>query len=429
VTPARRRAPFVEWVRAHRTALWIAAAALLLRVVYVYCFTDYENYLFGDMGAYWKRALHRYEGKVYGDSEYNMWPVGYHLTMVWGLRLADFLELGKWKLEFILFLQMAAQAGSIGMFYEIAEKLLRNRKRALLCAGLYTVFYQMLYMSAFILSENGALAAFIWAIWLAYTRTKHLGAHAAAGLLCALAAGWCPRFAPLAAPLAVYFLFNEAGPLPRVKRLVFPLVYALGVAFWVFVSYTISGGKVRGIGLGGHAFMQAQCQTHTLVTEYDGYVWAFVPPTHVPIPERKVFKATVPFYEQDYWYAEGRKCLKQNPRVLVDNVLLQGRLFVGALFPRVSSARGYFAGMAVGSIAIILLYLIGIVAAPFIWTKRRDPRRLEYWTLWSLMAFTHFLTYWFSVERRYMFTMVFVLLILSFSALPSPRETPNADDS
>jgi hypothetical protein len=415
----RRQAPFVEWVREHRIAITLAAAALVLRVVYVYFLTDYSNYLFGDMGGYWNRAYHRYTGRVYGESEFNMWPVAYHMTLAWGLRLADFLGFAKLKLEFILFLQILAQAISIGMFYEIARTVLRCRRRALMSAGVYALFYQLVYLNAFVLSEHGAIPFFIASIWLCFMRTEVPAAHAVAGLLSAIAAGWSPRFGPYALALAAYLLFHPRAPQPRIKRLIYPAFYALGIAFFVFLSYTVSGGKVRGLGLGGHAFLIAQCKVDVVESRQGDAVWVFVPPTFVPISQRKTFRTHVPFYDQGYWYKEGVKCIKENPKTLIDGIWLQHRLFFGPIFPHVNTAWGYGVFMAISSLLTIIFFLAGMFVAPFLWKKRRDPMRFELWCLWSLPVLTSVLTYFFTVERRYMFPMLFVITLLAFSIIPA----------
>src|SRR3989338_9179509 len=146
----------------------ILAINFLIRIGYVFYFTDYKNYLSSDMGAYWYRANERFNGHIFEMSQWTSYAFAYYLYMAFIFKILYFLHLFDYRLEIILLLGIIYATVSNLCFYFISTYLLKNTRSSLLATLFYAFCYPLIYYNAFIMTETVAIPVFVCCVYLLF---------------------------------------------------------------------------------------------------------------------------------------------------------------------------------------------------------------------------------------------------------------------
>src|SRR4030042_6663372 len=341
----------------------IIILALVIRFIYVFQFTSYKDYLHSDMGAYWGMAIERANGNDVNINQWIIWPPFYHITLSVFIRLIDIFGLQPLRLEITIGFHILLSTLSLFFLYGITKKIAKgNAVPALIVIAAYSFCYPVIYLNAFILSENLAIPLLIFSVWCIFNvsekqgeKTEELGARRPprirlfsiplidflwlflSSLSLAITTAARPAFGLLGL-LFVFFLtgvkvFRIVSIFKRrdVRRAVFAGIIRAAFFSLIFFSFLtlvimenmrISEGKLTGLSTGGgFNFYLAQTKKHWLETNFDGYKYILVPPGTVDQPERGKYITAVPFYDQAYYYQLGWQYLKGHPQNLINNIL------------------------------------------------------------------------------------------------------------
>ena len=66
----------------------LVTISFLVRLIYVFYFTDYKNYLFSDAGAYWSRANGRYGGAIFPLWQWTAWATCFHFYLTFVFKIS-----------------------------------------------------------------------------------------------------------------------------------------------------------------------------------------------------------------------------------------------------------------------------------------------------------------------------------------------------
>jgi hypothetical protein len=395
-----------------RRAVLLAAAAALLRLAYVFLLTDYPAYLVSDMRGYWHRAHVHLAGAGTGSVEWAVWPPFYHVALAGLLAGLDAIgvEGARW-LAATLAVQAVLGGVAVGAVHVVARSVLPRPALADAVAALYAVTYPLVYLSAFVLSENLAVPALALAAACAVHRGAGGGRVPAAGTFLGIAVATRPALGALVPAFLVYAAASgpRGGRLLRVLAFTGGLLAVTGAAS--VANARLSGGELRGLGAnGGVNFFVAQCRVHRLESVFrEGgrtLTYRIVHPQFVDEPWRPWVATDHPPYDERYFYGRGLECWRERPLTLLENAAEARKLLWGPLFPSFTSARGFvaldpaFAALIAGAVAVALL------GVPLAWvrTGRGTP---ELWLLWSLLALTLATASLWGAERRFLLPVVF----------------------
>ncbi len=411
------RDKLVNTVKAH-PEWFLAALAFLVYFIYVSFFTEYWTYNDdSDAGGYWERALRRFDGDTHSVDQWVIWPPLYHIILSWLFYPIRLLGLSNFNLEIVLLLQIILGSVSIAFLYKLLVKIFKNEKLSVAVTLLYIFTYPVVYLYAFVFSENIALPLFIIALSLLFchpTQKKYLFA---AGLLFGISVGVRPAFVLFVIPLNFYVFAYYRKGWAWANAVAFGIAFTLVFAAVSFENNRISGGAVRGLGAnGGLNFFLGQCKASEVNSRFEGWHYVIGPPGYEDYFGMNVFNTTEPMYNQDYFYALGMDCLKHREGVLLENFVKIKFLFVGQLFPVVLSASGVLFFMKVFTGVITVTAFFSFFVWPFVWARRLTRPKLKIlWVFWSFVFLTFVMAYFFHAERRYIFSLIFVFYILFFS--------------
>ncbi len=489
--------------RAHAwlVALGLIGGTFLVRMVYVFFFTNYDHYLWADMQNYWTRALQRFNGDGDDYFQWSIWPPLYHQMIATAFSTFEALGIGqeRWLMA-ILTLQILAGSLSTYLIYRIARIVLPvtqvtlpfwasvsgwgrkvlpeaskilwdrsgilSRETVALAAGvLYGIAFPIVYFNAFVLSENGSIplliAATYWLVRKPASERAYLRSGALAGVLLGLAISIRPSYLLFGAVFVWYGLVREGcwgpeGTLTR-KRLIAwlreqwerkgewgksqqawkprlvkaarqaHLLPSLAVLFGLTVSIgavcienaSISNGHLTGLSVGGGVnFYMAQAKVRQVTSQgtFEGepYNYTIAISEFAQEPWRPALTTSHPYSDQAYFYRLGLRKLMQ-PRTWVADFCDLRKLYFGWLFPTFGSAAGFsvldpWCLWGLGSLLLAMTVL-----PPLIWRVRGGTPEEK--LLWSFLALTVVMGFFFPVERRYEYSVLFTGYLLPVSLL------------
>jgi hypothetical protein len=436
---------------------WIVAiiviAALVVRFVYVFQFTQFKNYLYSDMGAYWEMALERVKGNDVSIGQWIIWPPFYHIALSYFIRLIDFFGLADFRLEIVKGCDIILGSLSLLFLYGLTKKIAKgNPVPALIVSAAYSFCYPIIYLNAFVLTENLAIPLLIFSTWCIFKVSPMRDQDSEAGgsggrrrirflsiplidflwiflsgLSLAIATAARPAFGLLG---LLFVLFLTGVMVFRVRAIFkekdirreafsrlakaafFSLVFFAFLGLVMLENMRISGGKLAGLGAGGgFNFYLAQSKKYWLETNFNGYRYILVPPGTVDQPERGKFITDVPFYDQAYYYSLGWQYLKGHPEMLLKNLLSFETLFFGPLFPSDASAQWFVELIPIFKMKLFIMAVSILILLPFM-LKNPLLRSRYFFFILALPFCLLSLNLIYNVEQRYLYSFAFILYIL-----------------
>ena len=394
-----------------RRLYWLLAISCVVKLLYVFCLTDYSNYLFSDFGGYWNRALERLRGHDTDYDQWAIWPPLPHILLTFFFRVIDLAGLSEHRLEALLVANVGLSTLCVALVYGITLRLCSSSRAAFVVAVLYAFAFPLLYFNAFVMSEHPATAALLGAVWLLLRYPGHIGYVSAAGVLLAVAVGMRPAFGLCALPCGLYVLF--AGQFARFsigRAAAFTCFFFLILGLVVAEVGRISNGQVRGLSAnGGVNFYFAQCHTYEVVSTHSIYSYHIIPPSTVTHAENGTVVFTVPFHQQAFYTELGWQCVRAQPGLGWRNLAKFDDVFFGPLLPHVNTAWGFptlltpYRWLVLG---LTLLLPLGLVCFK---SRRTSAAALLYGIV--LMVFAT--QYAFNAEHRYVYPIFGLLLGLN----------------
>lgn len=397
---------------------FLCLLSFVVTVVYVFCFTEYWTYNDdSDAGGYWFRAIARFEGEHFSVDQWVIWPPLYHIILSWLFYPIKFFGLWEYNLSVIIFLQILLGSVSIYFLYQLLVRIFHNKKLSFDVTLFYVFTYPVVYLYAFVFSENIALPLFIIALSLVFCHTDQKKYLFIAGLLFGISIGVRPAFVLFVLPVNFYIFAY------RHKGWAWGNAVAFGIAFTLIFSavslenYRISNGAVKGLGAnGGLNFFLGQCKVSEVNSRFDNWYYIIGPPGYEEYYGKRVFNTTHPMYDQDYFYDLGKKCLKERDGVIWENIDKIKFLFVGQLFPIVPSAFGVLFFIPIFTVIITVTAILSFFIWPVLWVRKYDRSRQKIlWVFWSFMFLTFVMAFFFHTERRYIYSLIFVIYVMFFS--------------
>ncbi|HTE40972.1 MAG TPA: hypothetical protein VK629_09080 [Steroidobacteraceae bacterium] len=113
-----------------RRLYWLLAISCVVKLLYVFCLTDYSNYLFSDFGGYWNRALERLRGHDTDYDQWAIWPPLPHILLTFFFRVIDLAGLSEHRLEALLVANVGLSTLCVALVYGITLRLCSSSRAA-----------------------------------------------------------------------------------------------------------------------------------------------------------------------------------------------------------------------------------------------------------------------------------------------------------
>lgn len=411
-----------DWVallRGRAVAGLLAILACVCLLVYVFHLTPYQHFLYNDMLGYWNRAIERLNGQTFRETQFMAWPPIYHIYLAEFFRLCLRLGMASWvRLETILVANILLFAISVYAFHRIGARWFGDRGGiwTLLATVIYGFGFPAWYFNAFLLSENFSAPLLVIAIALVYCRKTYVALAAAAGIF-ALAAAARPAIAPYGLAFILPLLLRHG--ITReffVRAALFSTVFFLLVAVAMAEVARISNGKVTGLSAnGGLDFFIANSRYYRIDTSYEGWHNFVIVPALSWKPEQGSFQSNVPFYQQDYYFGLGWQHLQRDPSRLLRNVEHIKHLFFADMLPSRYDAPGFKTFRPLWDRFKFALFL-SLPLYLWLWPRLADQQKYLASLLLSLIAVTMIVSYFFTGEPRYTYSIIFAFYLLGLGA-------------
>ena len=404
-----------------RFSLLLTLGSLLFIFFYVFALSPYENFLYNDMLDFWRRAITRLTENPFKETQFLAWPPGYHIVIAEVLRLLQAVGFeNPFRFEIFLGINIIVYALSVFAFHRMAIKWFNGDTRFSLAAALlYGFGFPAWYFNAFLLSDNLAAPLVLIACSLVYLKSE-IRYLIVAALLLAFASFVRPSVAPYGLAFVLMMLAVHRISVQFIIRAgVFSAIFFAAVFLGMAEISRISKGKVSGLSAnGGLDFFIANSRIHRIDLNYDGWHNFVIVPALSWKPENGFYKTNVPYYQQDHYYQLGWEFIKRNPERLVMNVEHVKDLFFASMLPSRADAPGFTFFRPVWD---VLKFICFLTAFFFIWFWRdlaEHERKLAAFML-SVIGITFIVSYIYTGEPRYTYSVMFVFYLLALKVLQS----------
>lgn len=407
-------------VKSEKKLFLILLLTFVLRLIYVYFCTDYKTFLFSDMGAYWQRALDRYSGDIHNYGQWAAWAPFFHYYITFLFQLFDLIGLSKLRLEIILFLNIVYSVISIYFFYFLAGYFIKNDSCRHLSTLFYALAYPLIYLNAFVLSENLSIPIIITSAYLVLKNYENKKILFFTGAFFAVAVCARPAVGLLAASFFIYVIFADKPSFNSLMRgLIFSCGFFLITGMISLENMKVSNGELKGLAAnGGLGFFVQQCKAHMVRSEYKGYVFEIGNPTYLGHSElaKMDFRTDHSLHDEDYFYRLGFECINKNPNIWIENFISLKSMFIGPLFPSVPGCKGFDFLIKVSNYAFIFIFPSLFLLYLPVRDKLMDLKPTVLLVV-SIPFLIIVVNYFYAVEQRYFYPCVFTLFISFFSFL------------
>jgi hypothetical protein len=407
------------YIRSEKKLFLILLFAFVLRLIYVYFCTDYKTYLFSDMGAYWQRALDRYNRDVHNYGQWAAWAPFFHYYITFLFQIFDLTGLSKFRLEIVLFLNIVYSVVSIYFFYLLTGYFIKDNFFRLVSTLFYALAYPLLYLNVFVLSENFSIPIIITSAYLILKYHENKKMLFFTGAFFALAVCARPAIGLLAAPFFLYVVFADKPSFESLMRgVIFSCGFFLITGMVSLENMKVSNGELKGLAAnGGLGFFVQQCKAHMVRSEYKGYVFEIGNPTYLGHSElaKMDFRTDHSLHDEDYFYKQGFECIKKNPNIWIENFVSLKSMFIGPLFPSVPGCKGFDFLIKFSNYFFIFIFPSLFLLYFPVRDKLMDLKMAIF--LVSMPFLVIIVNYFYAVEQRYFYPCVFALFISFFSFL------------
>jgi hypothetical protein len=422
VGPTTQSLLTMDWcslLRSRACAVAIAVLSCLSLMAYVFYLAPYEQFMFNDMLGYWNRAMERLQGQSFRETQFMAWPPIYHIYLAEFFRVCRWLGLNSLiRLETVLVMNILLYSVSVYAVHRMAVRWFEQSGAwAVATTAVYALGFPAWYFNAFLLSDNFSAPLLVVAIALLYCR-KSWQALIAAAAIFAIAAAARPSIAPYGLAFVIALLVRHQFTWTFISRAaVFSGVFFLLILCAMAEVSRISNGKVRGLSAnGGLDFFIANSRYYRVDTNYDGWHNFVIVPALSWKPEQGAFRSTVPYYQQDYYFDLGWQHLKHDPARLLKNVEHVKHLFFTDMFPTRFDAPGFKFFRPLWDKFKFVLFLSTVLYI-WLWPSLSKSQRPLAALLLSLIGITMVVSYLFTGEPRYTYSIIFAFYLLGFNAL------------
>lgn len=405
----------------HRTLFLILLASFITRIIYVFHYTDYKNYLYTDMGGYWNRALDRYNGNIFNEGQWAMYAPFYHFYLAFIFKILQFLNLFALKLEAIILLNIVYSTISIVFVYLISKQIIKNNFYSNLATGLYAFSYPLIYFNSFIMSENISIPILITSVYLIFTYHEKKLMMTLAGLIFALGVATKPAMLLIAAVFLLYIIYAHRRSFDSTIR---GILFALGFCFVIFLVIVENNHISRGViktlyANSGELFFLTQCNYSAVNSTYSNsngnFIWIIAPPLLWTNRNLSPFNTDHPPYDNKYFYKLGFDCIKNNPDFLIDALKKQKGLFFNSLMPSDPRSQGFDNFINFSNYLTFFMALsLGLL---YYLRKDNEIDTKKIIVLLFILLSIPFTTLIYPPEQRYLLPVFFIIYLLFFTVV------------
>ena len=390
----------------------LLVVSCVLKIAYLFCCTKYQTYLYSDMGYYWFKAVHLYEGDLFSSYQWNDHPMLMHQYLFFIFKILAFFHLSNYRLESILLLNIFFSTASIYFFYVTAKEVLGSRLLPLIASFLYAFSYPLIFNNIFVLSENIATPLLVLANYVVFQDKMSKKGLFLGGLLLGLTFGVRPNLGIMLIPFSVYILVHRKFCFSSLFR---PATFISGFLLVFFLlgveQYYISKGATRTVAPhGGVSFAIAQCKPFSIQTTYYPDPSGFVHPTFSIHPEFGVMMTDRPWHDQLYFYKIGFHCFMQRSFLGLENLKYFKAMFFDPLFPGNPGVVGFKTLIGISNYLLAIMFLsLGLL---ILFCRNNQVRNKKIITLASMPLFIATVSFFFGFEQRYLTPVLYALYII-----------------
>ncbi|CAK0767424.1 membrane hypothetical protein [Gammaproteobacteria bacterium] len=397
----------------------------LTRIIYVFYFTDYKNYLSSDAGGYWDRAIRHYRGEDIGFIEWGIWPTAPHIFLSWYFHILDYIGLENNKLIASLVANIIISTTACYFFYQSIKIITQKIHIALISTFCYSFFYPNIYFNAFILSEIPAISFFIISLYFIIS-PNNLIKLKLSGFFLILASSFKPAYIILSLPYAVYILIKLKWQWRNLFYLInFAIGFFMTALLLVWLNYNISKGENYSFSgrAGGINFFMKQCGIHELIYQGNHINFHFIPASNVHKSELGSFITQEPFHHEDYYYQLSKICIVKNSNIIIENIASLQQLFFGNMYPsELLTAKGFIFLMPISQFITYFLFLLSCFTMIITW-KNKNIFYLKISSfLFTLILFELISFVSFNTDQRHLYSIVNLFFLLSIIALQQLKQ-------
>jgi len=415
----------MQFIHRHDKALLllILITSTLLKIIYVFYFTEYTSYLQSDAGAYWERANHRFLDQPLTMTQWWVWPPFNHIMLSYFFDFVSLTGLADFRHEATLFANILFSTASAGLFYFTARNWGLGKPVAIVLTTLLGFFFPLIYLNAFVLSETPALFFLSLTLFCIVRKNITLRLILLGGAAIAIAAAFKPSLGISALPLGLYVLFKDANlKVNLFHAAIFSIGFVIAITPVVYENYRISDGEMKGLGAAaGINYFMKQCRVHKLEYKKPGFYYVFIPAMTVDKPYLGSFTGQQPFHKQEYYFSLGHQCVSANSNIWQENLLGMTSLFFGPFYPGYYNADGFRLLMPASRVAMatgLLLAMTGVFLSFF-----GNNRRQAFLLLAMILSISS-VYYFLNVDHRHVYSILLpILLLAGFSIQQCCQET------
>ncbi len=393
----------------------ILVVSTYLKFAYVFYFTDFHNYLYGEMEQIWKMATESFYRGDIEIQQWLLWPPIAHIALSWIFKILYLLELYQYKLEVVLGINIILSAIEVILIYLISLKLLNSKIYGLIVALFYAFFFPLIYLNSFILILNPALFLYMLSITIfLYSGHEALKLFLSGSVL-ALSVSFEPSWILSIVPFAGYVLFDNG----KIRDHIIPTIILIaGFVFVIFMvivqNNAISTGRLKTLSTNeGLEYMLRSCNAATVVSNTkDGNV-SYTPISTTGTPEMGIIETNKPFYEQLFFYKKGEACQRQNALSISEKLGRYNMLWNGTMYPLPQTAN--FAKNLLPIFDKLLVWLsLLLLFVPILYTdKRLSGPVLSLFV--TLMTAQLILLGSLCIDRRDMYGLAWEIMVLALA--------------
>ncbi len=388
-----------------------------IRILYIFCFTSPNDYLWSDAGTYDVHAMRMASGTHIELSTY--WPPFFHIFLSLIYRILMWLGLESQRVSFDVVIFGVFYAIGFWCIYQISKKLF-SPKIALIILAVVAFWWPFVFLNALVMSENLFFPTFLLGFYFLIKSPEKPSTGIWVGLFWGIAAITRPIILAFIPCFLLWCLWQKIN-----WKLIanFILFAGLVIANMCFFNFYYTGGREDFISSsGGFNFAMTWCDVKSVkYFTSDGYWYWFASAANIDYPDERAISTNVPFENQKYYYQIGLDCIKEKPFQIFKNSYSIVKLFHSHLFPTTSDMPFWGALRIIFKILTIIAFIASAVTIIGISTKkiRIESHNKKFFYLFGLAILSLFATIYLQNvgEERYMIPYAPLLILMSVPSL------------
>lgn len=388
-----------------------------VRILYIFCFTSPNDYLWSDAGTYDVHAMRMASGTHIELSTY--WPPFFHIFLSLIYRPLMWLGLESQRVYVDIVIFGILYAVGFWCIYQISKKLF-SVKIALIILAVVTFWWPFIFLNALVMSENLFFPTFLLGFYFLIKNYEKPSTGIWVGLFWGIAAITRPIILLFLPCFVLWCLWQKIN-----WKLIAYFIFAAGLVIanmCIFNLYYTDGRENFISSSGGFNFAMTWCDVKSVKYFTDGGYWYwFASAANIDYPDERAISTNVPFEDQEYYYKIGLDCIKEKPFQIIKNSYSIVKLFHSHLFPTTSDMPLWDPLRIIFKILTAALFVGGVTTIIGIATKKihvaKHNERFFY--LFALAILSLFATIYLQNvgEERYMIPYVPFLIIMSVPTL------------